>query len=328
MNLKRAIGGFLLSFAFLLFFAYMISGVQWVFKNCFQSQSRDMFLGSVSVGVENVSLENAPTAGNATLNIVQPTPVSSSAPEINAKSAISVESNLKDINKIIFDKNSDTQLPIASLTKLMTAVIVLDNPGDSYDLSNTIVVDKAADSQDPMKQDVKLGDKMTIESFLDIMLVESSNKSAYALSEVIGEKNFVALMNQKAKDVGLENTVFIDPTGLSPEDVSTANDLAKLAEYILKNYPKIADISNVKEFFVPGFGNVENTDELLGEIPDIICSKTGFTTVAKGCLLLVTNNPKNNDYLINVILGADDRFSEMKKLISLSNAICNYGAQD
>jgi D-alanyl-D-alanine carboxypeptidase len=60
----------------------------------------------------------------------------------------------------------------------------------------------------------------------------------------------------------------------------------------------------------------------LGEIPEVVCSKTGFTTSAKGCLLIALNNPKNNDYIINVILGADDRFSEMKKLVNWPNATC------
>ena len=91
-----------------------------------------------------------------------------------------------------------------------------------------------------------------MESFLDIMLIESSNKSAYALSETMGEQAFVDLMNQKAKDIGLENTFFADPTGLSDENISTANDLAKFAEYILKNYPKIVEISGTKEFVCSG----------------------------------------------------------------------------
>jgi len=313
MNLKRAIGGPLLSFVFLVFFAYVIFGIQWILNNSFQTQSDGAALASVSDAVQNV---------------VQQTPVqniihSVAAPEINAESAISVETNLQDINKNFFEKNINVQLPIASLTKLMTAVVVLDNP-EVYNLSENITVDETADSQDPMKQDVELGDVMPVESFLEIMLVESSNKSAYTLSELIGESKFVELMNQKAKDIGLQNTFFSDPTGLSSEDVSTASDLTKLAEYILKNknYSKIADISGVKEFYVPGFGNITNTDELLGEIPEIICSKTGFTQAAKGCLLLVVNNPKNNDYLINVILGSDDRFSEMEKLINWSSEEC------
>ena len=81
-------------------------------------------------------------------------------------------------------------------------------------------------------------------------------------------------------------------------------------------------ITKQKEFDIKGFGKIENTDQLLGEIPDIVCSKTGYTPQANGCLLLVINNPKNNDYIINVILGADDRFLEMKKIINLSDAMC------
>lgn len=295
MNLRRAIGGFLLSFVFLLFFAYIIFGAQLLFKDY---APRQISSASISSGVENVKPD---------------------APEINAESAISVESILSGADKIIFEKDSDKKLPIASLTKLMTAIVVLDN----YDLSKIIKVDKFANMQPPMKQDVKLGDAMPIENFLGIMLIKSSNKSAYALSELMGEQKFVNLMNKKAFDIGLINTYFADPTGLSSRNISTAFDLTKLAEYILKNYPKIASISMIKELDIPNFGKFENTDQLLLEVPEIVCSKTGFTTEAKGCLLLVINNPKNNNFIINVVLGADDRFTEMKKLINWSNAICN-----
>jgi len=240
-------------------------------------------------------------------------------PEISAVSAISIDSNLFGQSKVLFEKEGDKQLPIASLTKLMTAVIVLDN----YNLSDTTIVSRIASSQDPVKLDVKLGDKMTVESFLDLMLVASSNKSAYALSELMGENEFVGMMNQKAKNLGLQGTFFVDPTGLGSGNISTARDLTKLAEYILRNYPKIENISKAKKVYVAGFGEIENTDQLLGEVPGIVCSKTGFTPAANGCLLLVISNPKNNNYFINVILGADDRFSEMKKLINWSNAVCN-----
>jgi D-alanyl-D-alanine carboxypeptidase (penicillin-binding protein 5/6) len=203
-------------------------------------------------------------------------------------------------------------------------VIVLDNPENKYNFSDTILIDKIADSQSPLKIDIQAGDRLTVESLLDIMLIESSNKSAYALSESIGTPKFVELMNKKAKELNLNSTSFTDPTGLSSNDVSTASDLAKLAVYILsnKNYSRIANISKFEELDVPGFGKITNSDELLGEIPDIICSKTGFTNEANGCLLLVTSNPKNNDYLINVVLGTDDRFTEMQKLINWSNITC------
>ncbi len=312
MNLKRAIGGFLLSFVFLTFFMYILSGVKWVLENSLNSQDGSVLLGDISGGLQNVSAQDT-----AQENIQ-----STGEIKVEAKSAISVESNFRGFGEIIFEKDSDEKVPIASLTKLMTAIVVLDN----YNLSDVITVSEIADSQDPMKEDVKLGDSMPVESFLDIMLVRSSNKSAYALSEgpggTPGEQNFVELMNQKAGDLGLKNTFFADPTGLSPENISTAIDLEKLAEHILKNYPKIADISRLKELDVPGFGKITNTDELLGQLPNVVFSKTGFTVEANGCLLLVLNNPENGDYLINIVLGADDRFLEMQKLISCSGSIC------
>ena len=309
MILKRAIGGVILSFVFLLSFVYMISGVQWFFKDTLTNQKKEIFTGSISNGVQNV------VGGNATENLDTP---SLPAPMINAEASISLESDLAGTYKVIFEKDVNKKLPIASLTKLMTAVVVIDN----YNLSNNITVDKIADSQAPMKQDVKFGDNMPIESFLDIMLIASSNKSAYALAEVMGEKDFVILMNEKAKKIGLNDTFFADPTGLSPADVSTASDLAKLANYILKNYPRIVNTSRMEALEVPRFRRIVNTDQLLGEIPEAVCSKTGFTPEAKGCLLLVINNTKNNDYLINVVLGADNRFAEMKKLINWSTSTC------
>ena len=308
MNLKRAIGGFLLSFVFLVVFMYMFSGIRWVLVHPLNGQDGGVALGDISGGLQNVS------AQDMTQDNIKP----ADETEVVAESAISVESNLSGSRKVIFNKFSDKKLPIASLTKLMTAIIVLDN----YNLSDTITVSEVADAQDPMKEDVELGDSMPVESFLDLMLVRSSNKSAYALSELIGEKEFVALMNQKSEEIGLKNTFFVDPTGLSSENISTARELEMLAEYILKNYPKIADISKVKEFYVPYFGSVENTDELLGQLPNVVFSKTGFTIEANGCLLLVLNNPENSDYLINIILGADHRFLEMQKLISCTGVIC------
>jgi len=276
MDLKRVVEGPVVAVLFLIFFVCAIFGVRGVFNKLALSPTSNEFSASVSGVVSE---------GGEIFN------------GVNAESAISIESNLSDVNKIIFEKASDKQLPIASLTKLMTAIVVLDN----YNLSDTAVAD---------------GHVLSVENFLYIMLVGSSNKAAYALSELVGSQKFVELMNKKAKDLGMENTFFADPTGLSPQNVSTANDLARLAIHILKDYPKIAEMSRVKELYVPRFGNVVNTDELLDEIPNVICSKTGFTEQAQGCLLLVVSNPKNSNYLINVILGADDRFSEMQKLIN------------
>lgn len=297
MNLEKATLGFFLSILFLTFFFYGFWGVKWILS-------------------EPIVIENIPASiiNGTEILIVPPL-------EINAESVISLESDLHGFDKILFEKNSDVQLPIASLTKLMTAIIILDN----YNLSDTVLIDKFADAQNPVKQDVKLGDVLPVESLLEIMLIASSNKSAYALAGLIGQETFIDLMNQRAKDIGLSKTFFADTTGLNHNNVSTAKDLSKLASYILsnKNYSKIVEISKTKELEIPEFGKIVNTDQLLEEIPDIVCSKTGFNTAAKGCLLLVIDKPDNNKYLINIILGADDRFLEMKKLISWSDAVCN-----
>ena len=313
MKLGRIIVGPILSIIFLVFFAYLIAGVQWVFDNSLQKQNGALSLGSISGFFQGTSNQDP------NKNVIKIISVENPELELGAGAAISVESDLFGTNNVIFEKNANTQLPIASLTKLMTAVIVLDN----YNMSDTVVVGKTAGAQDPRKQDLKIGDVLSVENFLDIMLVGSSNISAYALSEIIGEQKFVELMNQRAIDMGLKDTFFADPTGLSSKNVSTASDLAKFAEYIIKNYPKISSISKVEEMYIPKFGNIINTNQLLGEFPEIVCSKTGFTSAASGCLLMVVNNPKNNNYLINVILGSSERFYEMKKLISWSDIVCN-----
>jgi len=296
MNIKRVVWGPVLSFVFLIFFSVLVVVIQWSLTN-------------PSTGLEKVAMGSVSTA------VQEIIPIVAGDIEVDAKAAISVESFLYGPDKIIFEKNAQKQLPIASLTKLMTAIVVIDN----YNLSDQVLVNKIADLQDPMKQDVQIGDIFPVESLLKIMLVASSNKAAYALAEGPGNnpgaEKFVRLMNAKAKDLGLEKTTFVDPTGLSDKNVSTASDLVLLAKYILKNYPEIAKITREKEMEIPNFGRIENTDQLLAEVPEIVCSKTGFTTAADGCLLLVINNQKNNDYIINVILGAGDRFTEMKKLI-------------
>ena len=301
MNWLRATKGFFLSFIFLLIFVYLMSGTKSLFEGSLLTSA------SISEAVANI--------GNSIQNEQPAKVIQISPPAINAEAAISRISNLSDKNTILFEKDSNLKLPIASLTKLMTAVVILDN----YNLESITIVSKQADLQNSINQDVGVGTKLSVESFLEIMLIKSSNKSAYALAEIMGEQKFVDAMNKKAKDLGLNDTFFADPTGLSSNNVSTAKDISNLAEYILKNYSKIAKISRSKELNIPGFGKIANTDQLLEEMPDAVFSKTGFTNDAKGCLLLVVNNQDSKDYLINVILGADDRFSEMRKLINWSS---------
>lgn len=217
-----------------------------------------------------------------------------------AESGLVMDVSLSGTDKILFKKNSYTKLPIASLTKLMTAVVCLEN-------------------YNPQQTGKFQEKEMPAVDLLYIMLIESNNDAALALSKIMGEKAFVGLMNQKAKELSMDNTFFEDPTGLSSKNVSTAEDLVKLSKYILLKHPEIARISRTKEYDMPGYGMLLNTDQLLGEIPGIIAGKTGFTIDAKGCLLLMLDNSQKDNYLVYVVLGAQDRFSEMKNMINWIN---------
>jgi len=247
---------------------------------------------------------------------------------LDAKAAISVEIDEKGTQRIIYAKNIQESLPIASLTKLMTALVVLDLD-ETYRLSGLVSVTEQSVLQEGRSKygELQIGERLSAGNLLSIMLIESSNDAAYALADVIGSDGFVALMNLYAKELKLDNTAFVNATGLEPDDpaelmnVSTTRDLAKLAEIVLETYPTLFDITKQYSFevlrkdgslhhFIP-----QNTNVLLREIPEIIGGKTGWGTAARGCLLLVLKGEGRVKYRINVILGAEDRFGEMKKLI-------------
>jgi len=247
---------------------------------------------------------------------------------LDAKAAISVEIDEKGTRRIIYAKNIEEPLPIASLTKLMTALVVLDLD-ETYRLSELVSVTEQSVLQEGRSKygELRSGERLSAGNLLSIMLIESSNDAAYALADVIGSDGFVALMNLYAKELKLDSTTFVNATGLEPDNlaelmnVSTTQDLATLAEIALEAYPSLFDITKQYSFevlredgslhhFIP-----ENTNILLREIPEIIGGKTGWGPAARGCLLLVLKGEGRVKYRINVILGAEDRFGEMKKLI-------------
>ncbi|OGZ84687.1 MAG: hypothetical protein A2599_03520 [Candidatus Staskawiczbacteria bacterium RIFOXYD1_FULL_39_28] len=296
MNIKNITQVFSTFFIFVFVLGFLIYGSQVLLD-----QNRSSALSSVSGAVVLEAAEKNIPQRNWQIQDLN----------IGARSAISVESNLFE-DKILFSKNADVVLPIASLTKLMSAIIVLDN----YNMSDIVEINEDIDSQIMVQNDLKPEDKLSVDSLLRIMLIGSSNRAAFSLAEKIGQQRFVEMMNQKAKYIGLENTIYAEPTGLSDRNYSTAKDIIRLSQHILKNYPKITEISGIKEFDVQSFGKIINTNELLGSMPEVIGGKTGFTTGAKGCLLLVANNTKTGGFFIYVILGSDDKFLEMKNIIS------------
>lgn len=200
----------------------------------------------------------------------------------------------------LFALNEQKKLPIASLTKLMTALIVLER----YDLTHPIATSEFA--------------TLPVRDLLYITLMESSNHAAYALSELMGAKEFVDSMNAKAAQLGMKDTHFNDSTGLSSESYSTAHDVALLSTHLVQNYPLFTKIVGLKEFDLYVNGKLRrrlvNTNRLLGEY-GIVGGKTGWTNEAKGCLMVFEK--KGEEYIVHVVLGAEDRFEEMKKLIHI-----------
>jgi len=290
----------------------------------FQEKLEDVFFARISQPLEDISLIEirTPEASNENKKEAEELNL-----EITAKSAISVKIDEMENEKILFQKNINKNLPIASLTKLMTALVVLEDK-ENYDFSQVVTVSEKAISQDEDFGNLKIKDKLSVEDLLHIMLIESSNDAAYALAEKIEVEKFVEKMNQKAKTLGLDNTYFINPSGLDSEDpeipnnLSTVKDLVKLAQYILDQHPIILDISSKMAYEVlDSWGQFHHLaatkNGLSEEIPDIIGGKTGFTNEAGGCMLLVLKD--KDGYLINVILGTESpeaRLEEMKKLIN------------
>jgi serine-type D-Ala-D-Ala carboxypeptidase (penicillin-binding protein 5/6) len=257
--------------------------------------------------------------------------------EISAISAVSFLMPKNGQSKIIFQKNIYEKRPIASLTKLMTALVA----EELYRPEQIMVISEGAINQEEKTGDLKVGDKLSLKELLHSLLIESSNDVAFAIAEgklegaenFVGEKGFVELMNLEAQNLKMENTNFVNPTGLDgnfeeKENYSTVQDLLKLTQYIIEKHPDILEITQKKSYEVlTPDGNLhhfipENTNKLLGQNGLVIIGgKTGFTEEAGGCMILVLKE-KEGDYLINVILGAksaEARFEEMQKIIEAVN---------
>lgn len=241
-------------------------------------------------------------------------------PKILAKNYILIDSNSF---YTIAEKDADIFVPIASTTKIMTAIIVLEN----YDLDDMVTISKNASSQTGSKIFLKNGEKISVENLLKALLISSGNDSAMALAEKIGLEKFLEKMNQKAQYLGLSNTIFKDPAGLDDNGRSSAKDLGIMTAYALKN-DKFKEIVKISETNIYSEDNqishkldgsnrlIKNDEPLFYEAA--IGVKTGFTHEAGHCL--VSAAEKNGILLISVVLNTyqaakDASARESKKLL-------------
>ena len=234
---------------------------------------------------------------------------------LNARSCIILDRTSK---KILFGKNEYNKVKMASTTKIMTATIILEN----CDLSKTVTISKKAAGTGGSRLGLKTDDKITIRDLLYGLLLVSGNDAAVALAETCSGTvtDFANLMNEKAKELGLNNTHFETPHGLDSDNhYTTAYELAILTDYALKN-STFLNIVGTKNYTITINGypkNLTNTNELLGSLNGIYGVKTGFTNGANRCL--VTSCKRGDMDIICVVLGCDTknfRSSDSTKLIN------------
>jgi D-alanyl-D-alanine carboxypeptidase len=240
----------------------------------------------------------------------------------------------KDNEKVLYEKNSKDIFPIASISKLMTALVVIEN----YNLEEKLLVSENEVISRTEFRDFRAWSETKIEEIIIQILIESNNSGAFALaliskrffeSENDSVDLFVEMMNKKAKKIGLKNTQFINPSGLDGKDnynSSTAEEVAFFAKYIIENNKKIFEITKMPSYrlYSPDktvYYDVLSTNTFLTSNKKewtsmIYGGKTGFTRAADGCLLLILEVPESEGYIVNVVLGTRDRFLEMEKLIN------------
>lgn len=234
--------------------------------------------------------------------------------QLNSKIALIYD---RASGRIVFEKNGNKQTPMASTTKIMTAIIVLENTN----LKDVVTVDAKSSTIGGSRLGLKKDDKITVNDLLYGLMLRSGNDAASALAIYVGGsiQNFAEMMNNKAKELGLVNTHFVVPHGLDNEGhYTTAYELAKITDYALDNdsFKKIVSTSSTSININGIPKTITNTNKLLNSVSGVYGVKTGFTNGAGRCL--VTACEKNNMDFITVIIGADTstiRTADTKKLI-------------
>ena len=264
---------------------------------------------SLSVNRESegeVAGEDSPSDEKQSLTLKSPSERGSElVATVSAQAAYIIDSD-SETETVLFEKNSDQPLPMASLTKIMTAVVVLDN----LQLDEIVTVPELCTYLPPFKVGYAAGQKLTVEELLYGMLVSSASDASCTLSHHF-DGNFLELMNQKASELGLTQTHFENEIGLDGENgnhLSTAKDLVKLSRKALKNgvFRKIVGTAQWR--------GLTSTNELLSTLPGTTGIKTGYTEQAKGCLAV--SYERDGREIIGVILGSEDRFLDMRNLLN------------
>jgi len=188
-------------------------------------------------------------------------------------------------NFYFLELNINQRWPLASLTKLLTAVVALEN----------------------------IEDDQRVDNLIKMMMIASDNQAAEVLADILGKKEFIAAMQTKTQELSMQQTSIFDPTGLSFLNQSTVKDLEKLLDYIIKNHPKILQFSRETELTI-GNQKILNINRFAGQ-PNFLGGKTGYTDEANGNLVSIFEH--HGKPILIIVLGTADkieRFEQTKVL--------------
>ena len=238
-------------------------------------------------------------------------------PDVRAAAAIIYN---PETNQVLWEENSQTQRSIASITKVMTATVFLEN---NPELTEPVTVQRS-DVFQASTTHLHANDKVTTDDLLHLLLIASDNAAARALARVspLGSEGFIRRMNEKAEELGLESTHYADPSGLLSENVSSAYDMARLITQASQD-ERISSIMRMNEYTVFSGKrpiSFRSTNHLLrnGDV-DVRAGKTGFISKAGYCLATVLRLPQSGQSVAVVVFGARSnagRFMESRNLLN------------
>lgn len=251
---------------------------------------------------------------------------------LTCPSAILMEASTKSV---IYEKAPDERRSPASITKIMTAILIFDAiEAGKISLEDEVVTSAYAKSMGGSQVYLEEGEKQTVDTLIKCIMVSSGNDASVAIAEYIAgsESSFVQMMNERAASLGMENTHFEDCCGLTDSDnhYTTARDIALMAQELITRYPQIKSyttiwMENITHVTMQGskeFG-LANTNKLLKQYPYTTGLKTGSTNKAKYCVCATAN--KDGVELIAVIMGCPnykDRFTEAQSLLQFGYTTC------
>jgi|SRR3989338_1932098 len=238
-------------------------------------------------------------------------------PQTTAKSVLVYDLTT---NKAIFEKNIKEKVPIASLTKIMTAIVALENPKDN---DKYLVLKENLVGENTMG--LSEGEVLSLNELLYGLILHSGNDAAETIASNYsgGRTAFIKAMNDKAESLGLKNTNFTNPSGLEGDgrQYSTTQDLLVITKYALSNFPTFSHVVSTVSYHIPRTQThkeyyLENETNLLTSYPGVKGVKTGYTPEAGFCL--ITYLDYGGHKIIAILLGSENRRQEMKDLLDYS----------